>query len=126
MKYFLLIFALFLTLSSHAQEFDKKIARSFSDKSISSIAMNIDDEIELSIDGVRKRVKQGQAEEQVNQFLSQLSAPKFTLIHKSDRRDAGFIIGNLQSDKAAYRINISFNKEDGVEIIQTIRIEKNQ
>ena len=126
MKRFLLIFASFLALSSYAQDLDKKIARSFSGGDVGSIAANIDSEVELSIEGARERVKQGEAAEQINQFLNQLSAPRFTLIHKSDRRDAGFIIGNLQSGKITYRINISFNKVDGKEMIQTIRIEESR
>ena len=126
MKRFLLLFASLLALSSYAQDLDKKIAHSFSGRDVSSIVANIDSEVELSIEGTRERVKQGEAAELIAQFLSQLSAPNFTLIHKSDRRDAGFIIGNLQSGKTTYRINISFNKVDGKEMIQTIRIEKNQ
>ena len=126
MKRFLLIFASLLVLSSYAQDLDKRVVRSFSDKNFSSIAAYIDEEVELSINGARERVKQTQATEQINQFLSPLSAPKFTLIHKSDRSDAGFIIGNLQSGKTTYRINISFNKIEGKEIIQTIRIEESR
>ena len=128
MRKFLFIACLcaFATIA-YAQDLDKKVIRSFSDKDFTSIAAYIDDEIELSIDGTRTRMQQTQAAEQINQFLNRLSAPRFTLIHKSDRRDAGFIIGNLQSGKTAYRVNISYNKTDGgKEIIQTIRIEESR
>jgi len=126
MKQLLLILASVLALSANAQDLDKKIARAFTSGNVDFVFANIDSEIDLSIDGSRERVGKEQAAEQLELFFGQLSWPKFTQIHKSDRRDAGFIIGNLQVGQTIYRVNISFNKVDGVELIQTIRIEKNK
>jgi len=126
MKQLLLILASVLALSVNAQDLDKKIARTFTSGNVDFIAANIDSEIDLFIDGSRERVGKEQAAGQLELFFGQLLWPKFTQIHKSDRRDAGFIIGNLQSGQAIYRVNISFNKVDGVELIQTIRIEENK
>lgn len=125
MKKQLLFFAAFLIMStSYSQELSQEINQSFSKRNIEPLADNMDSEIELTIEGKRERMKGPQAISQIDNFLQSLSSSRFSVIHKSDKRDAGFIIGTLQSEKIAYRVNISFKKIDNKEIIQTIRIEQ--
>jgi hypothetical protein len=125
MKRFLLVFTAFLTIAAaNSQELSREISRTFATGDAEIIAERMDNGVELFLNGQRERLNRQQTVERINRFLETLPWPKFTIVHKSDRSDAGFIIGNLQSDKITYRVNISFGKIDNKEVIQTIRIEQ--
>ena len=127
MKRFLLGIAIFSILpvaALYSQELGRDISRAFASGDIDIISGNMANKVELSIDGERTQVTGPQAVERISRFMANLAWPKFTIVHKSGRDNAGFIIGNLKSNKTTYRVNISYDRVENKDVIRTIRIEQ--
>ena len=125
MKRLLFLCTVFLIVfSCYSQEFPQSIALSFSNRDAGLLFDSMDDEIELTINNGRERLDKTVAVSKIDNFLQTLPSSKFSIVHKSDKRDVGFIIGTLQCAQDSYRINISFNKNQNKIVIQTIRIDK--
>lgn len=125
MKRLLFLCTVFLIVSScYSQELSQTIVQSFSNRNAELLFDYMDNEVELTIENGRERVKKATAISKIDDFLQALPSSKFSVIHKSDKRDVGFVIGSLQCAQDSYRVNVSFNKRQNKIVIQTIRIEK--
>lgn len=120
-----LIFTLALILSALSiQAADiNGISNAFKNGNTTSISGNMDTEVDIAVPGTAKKGDGATAVSVLNQFFQANKPSGFTVAHHADKKESGFIVGKLTTDKKEFRVNITYTVKDNKVLIQSIRIE---
>lgn len=120
-----LTLSLLFSLSVVAQDVFTVFPTALKSGNITAISKNFDKRIDITIDDNSDNYSKDQAEVILKDFLSKFSTRDFTIIHKgSSPNGAQYVVGNLKTNKGAYRTYIYVKNTDGVNYVQEIRFEK--
>lgn len=120
-----LVFTLALILSALSiQAADiNGITNAFKNGNASSIAANMDTEVDIAVPGTSKKGSGSDAVAALNQFFQANKPSGFTVAHHADKNESGFIVGKLPTNTKEFRVNITYTVKDNKILIQSIRIE---
>lgn len=120
-----LTLSLLFSLSVVAQDVFTVFPAALKSGNITAISKNFDKRIDITIDDNSDNYSKDQAEVILKDFLSKFSTREFTVIHKgASPNGAQYVVGNLKTNKGAYRTYIYVKNTDGVNYVQEIRFEK--
>lgn len=120
-----IILLLTLALSSLcAQAVDMNlISAAFKAGNASSLAAVMDSEVDMAIPGATNKCNAAQAVALLNEFFRLNKPAGFSVLHKADKKESGFMVAKIITPKKEYRLNLTYRTEDDKAIIQSIRIE---
>jgi hypothetical protein len=99
------------------------ISAAFKAGNASSLVSFLDQEVDIAIPGVTKKCNAGEAVALLNSFFASNKPAGFTVVHNADKKESGFMVGKLATQKGELRVNITYRTENDKVIIQSIRIE---
>ncbi|MBB3187328.1 DUF4783 domain-containing protein [Microbacter margulisiae] len=100
----------------------KKISNAFNTQNIGMLSDLFSNDAELTLpDG--NNFRKDNLDEQLNRFIRQKKVSGFEALHEGEKGNRMFIIGNLHSPSATYRINLFLKNESGNFLIYQIKIE---
>jgi hypothetical protein len=119
--------AVFLTLvfsSLQAQAVDvDSMSAAFKAGNASPLAALMDREVDVAVPGSTKKCNANEAVALLNSFFNSNKPTQFTVLHNTDKKDSGFLVGKLVTAKGEFRVNITYRTENGKAVIQSVRIE---
>ena len=83
----------------------------------------LDDEVNISVPGTAKKGSGNEAIVVLKTFFQANKVSDFTVSHHADKNTSGFFVGKLVTDKATFRVNVTYTTKAGIVMIQAIRIE---
>ncbi|MDR1332750.1 MAG: DUF4783 domain-containing protein [Tannerella sp.] len=99
------------------------ISNAFTSGSATSLAASMDAEIDFALQGKAQKMTAAEAVTQLSGFFGANKPAGFTVAHNADKKESGFLVGKLATDKGEFRVNITYIVKDNKIIIQSIRIE---
>lgn len=99
------------------------ISNAFKNGNASSIAANMDTEVDIAVPGTSKKGSGSDAVSVLNQFFQANKPSGFTVAHHADKNESGFIVGKLATNTKEFRVNITYTIKENKVLIQSIRIE---
>ncbi|MDR0756594.1 MAG: DUF4783 domain-containing protein [Tannerella sp.] len=99
------------------------ISNAFASGSMTSLAANMDAEIDLALQGKAQRKNVAEAIAQLNRFVETNKPTGFTVVHHADKKESGFLVGKLVTGNGEFRVNVTYAIKNDKVIIQSIRIE---
>jgi hypothetical protein len=122
MKKYMLAFALMSVTSLYAADITI-ISNAFASGSMTSLAANMDTEVDLALQGKAQKMDGAQAIAQLNRFVETNKPTGFTVAHHADRKETGFLVGKLATGNGEFRVNVTYAVKNNKITIQSIRIE---
>ena len=80
-------------------------------------------EVDVVVPGTSKKGTGNDAVAILKSFFQTNKPTGFTVSHNADKKDSGFFVGKLTTDKGDFRVNITYVVKDDNIFIQVIRIE---
>ena len=80
-------------------------------------------EVDIVVPGTSKKGTGNDAATILKSFFQTNKPAGFTVSHNADKKDSGFFVGKLTTDKGEFRVNITYVVKDEKIFIQVIRIE---
>jgi hypothetical protein len=122
MKKYMLMFAFMSVTGLYAADITT-ISNAFASGSMTSLAANMDAEIDLALQGKAQRKNVAEAIAQLNRFVETNKPTGFTVVHHADKKESGFLVGKLVTGNGEFRVNVTYAIKNDKVIIQSIRIE---
>jgi|SRR6056297_441150 len=82
--------------------------------------------VELVIPQSDNVYSRAQAQLIVSEFFSHYPPNNFAIIHQGGKEGAHYVIGNLMTEKGAFRVYFLLKKSEGNDYIHQLRIEKQE
>lgn len=125
LKYTVLLFTLFLSLSAFAQEDDfiGNVEEALKASSSKELTKYLHSKVEIKLDGDRKEYSVNQAEVMLKQFFQQYPSTGFEFVHDGNNTSGGIIyaIGTYTSSGGSHRVVIRAKKFK--EVYKVYRLE---
>ena len=80
-------------------------------------------EVDIVVPGTSKKGTGSDAVAILKTFFQANKPTGFTVSHNADKKESGFFVGKLTTDKGEFRVNITYIIKDDKIFIQVIRIE---
>lgn len=115
----------FLAVASSvmAQDIPAQITQAFRKGDAAGLNLYLDQETDLVIDNSTQAVSKGQTVAEMQVFFNRNRVKSFQVDHQGTRNESGFLIGTLQTEKGAYRIQCFLSKKEDSFLIHQIRID---
>lgn len=126
MKRFFTIIACLAVLSSFTgiSSIDEVVA-ALKNGSVSQIAKNFDNTVEITIPDKSNSFSKGQAEMVLKDFFDTNPVKNFEVIHKGENAGSQYCIGTLVTKNGSFRTTIFMKLKSGKQYLQEIRFEIN-
>lgn len=125
LKYTVLLFTLFFSLSAFAQEDDfiGNVEEALKASSSKELTKYLHSKVEIKLDGDRKEYSVNQAEVMLKQFFQQYPSTGFEFVHDGNNTSGGIIyaIGTYTSSGGSHRVVIRAKKFK--EVYKVYRLE---
>ena len=83
----------------------------------------MNEEVDIVVPGTSKKGAGDEAIAILKSFFQTNKPTGFTVSHNADKKDSGFFVGKLTTEKGEFRVNITYIVKDEAILIQVIRIE---
>jgi len=80
-------------------------------------------EVDMAVPGTARKGNGSDAIGVLARFFQSNKVSGFTVAHHADKKENGFIVGKLATDKGEFRVNITYCTKENNVLIQSIRIE---
>jgi hypothetical protein len=111
-----------------AQSFENQsvaIASAFNSRNAAALSEHFCSKIDLVLPNVDNSYAKTQAKTLLSEFFAKVQPVSFEILHQGTRANASFIIGQLVTSNAKYRVNMAFSKYGNTQLICQLRIELN-
>lgn len=120
LKYLLSLIVLTVALTTQAQaDAIPDIVAGFNSGYSDAIAEHLNDNVELVIKNANNVFTKQQTKNILTDFFKKNPPLKFTIMHRGDKENAQFVIGNLETTNGTYRVYFLIKKN----LVQQLRIE---
>ena len=120
LKYLLSLIVLTVALTAQAQAGAiPDIVAGFNSGYSDAIAEHLNDNVELVIKNANNVFTKQQTKNILTDFFKKNPPLKFTIMHRGDKENAQFVIGNLETTNGTYRVYFLIKKN----LVQQLRIE---
>ncbi|HKL97004.1 MAG TPA: DUF4783 domain-containing protein [Paludibacteraceae bacterium] len=120
LKYLLSLIVLTVALTAQAQaDAIPDIVAGFNSGYSDAIAEHLNDNVELVIKNANNVFTKQQTKNILTDFFKKNPPLKFTIMHRGDKENAQFVIGNLETTNGTYRVYFLIKKN----LVQQLRIE---
>ncbi|MDR0845345.1 MAG: DUF4783 domain-containing protein [Tannerella sp.] len=99
------------------------VSKAFKEGKASAIAGNMNSEVDIAVPGTSKKGTGSEAIAVLDSFFRSCKPTGFTVAHHADKKETGFLVGKLATEKGEYRVNVTYYTKDNTFFIQSIRIE---
>ncbi|MDR2138293.1 MAG: DUF4783 domain-containing protein [Tannerella sp.] len=123
MKKTVFTFAFILSVLSVRATDIQVIAEAFQSGNAALLAACMDSEVDMALPETARRVNGQEAVDLLARFFAVGKVSGFTVAHHADKKESGFIVGKLSTEKGDFRVNITYQTKEDKVIIQSIRIE---
>ncbi|MEG1543442.1 MAG: DUF4783 domain-containing protein [Tannerellaceae bacterium] len=123
MKRLLLTLALIVSVLSVQAADITSIQKAFKAGNASSIAANMDNEVDMALPEEAKKCDGGEAVAMLTSFFGTNKPSGFSVVHHANKKENGFFVGKLPTSKGEFRVNVTYRADGEKAIIQSIRIE---
>lgn len=90
----------------------------------SELSKHFDDTIEITLTDKKNTYSKSQAELVIKDFFKTNIVTGFEILHKDDKTNTQFIIGNLETKTGDYRTTIYMKQKGSKQLLQKLRFEK--
>ena len=120
LNYLLSLIVLTVALTAQAQaDAIPDIVAGFNSGYSDAIAEHLNDNVELVIKNANNVFTKQQTKNILTDFFKKNPPLKFTIMHRGDKENAQFVIGNLETTNGTYRVYFLIKKN----LVQQLRIE---
>lgn len=122
----LVSFLLATFATCNAQSFESQsaaIATAFNNRNATALSAYFCSTVELVLPGVDNTFPKAQARNHVAEFFGKQAPKSFEVLHQGSRANVSFIVAQLTTVNASFRVNMLFKKEGNVMKIYQLRIE---
>ncbi|MDR1456158.1 MAG: DUF4783 domain-containing protein [Tannerella sp.] len=123
MKKMVFTFAFILSVLSIQAADIQAIADAFKSGNAALLATCMDTEVDMALPEAARKVNGQEAVDLLTRFFEAGKVSGFTVAHHADKKESGFIVGKLTTEKGDFRVNITYQTRADKVIIQSIRIE---
>jgi hypothetical protein len=123
MKKLVCTFAFILSVLSVQAADITAIADAFKSGNATLLAACMDTEVDVALPDAARKVNGQEAVDLLNRFFEAGKVSGFTVAHHADKKESGFVVGKLATEKGDFRVNITYLTTDDKIVIQSIRIE---
>ena len=99
------------------------ITKAFKAGNADSLKGNMDIEVNITVPGTTKKGAGNEALVVMKTFFQANKVSDFTVSHHADKNTSGFFVGKLVTEKATFRVNVTYTTKAGTVLLQAIRIE---
>ncbi|MDR3269071.1 MAG: DUF4783 domain-containing protein [Tannerella sp.] len=99
------------------------ITNAFKSGNAVGLTENMDAGVHIAVPGTTRKGNSQEAIDLLTRFFQANKVSGFTVAHHADKKENGFIVGKLPTDKGEFRVNITYCVKDNKVLIQSIRIE---
>ncbi len=101
-----------------------EIIRSFKTGDSNLLKSHLGEEVKLNILGKEYETGQEEAIDVLSGFFNTHTPVDFEIKFESEKKDSKFVIASLHTGNGNFRVNLFFRKGGNKEVIQLLRIEK--
>ncbi|MDR2763586.1 MAG: DUF4783 domain-containing protein [Tannerella sp.] len=123
MKKMIFTFAFILSVLSIQAADIKAIIDAFKSGDATLLAICMDTEVDMALPETARQVNGQEAVNLLTRFFAAGKVSGFTVAHHADKKESGFIVGKLVTEKGDFRVNITYQTREDKAIIQSLRIE---
>lgn len=114
---------LFSVASLTAQTISDNVVNAFRNGDVSLLNACMEQQSELVFNDTPLAQSKEKLLQEMRRFFEQEKVTDFKVNHQGVRAESGFLIGTMQTDKGAYRVQCFLNKENNTLLIHQIRID---
>lgn len=114
---------LFSVASLTAQTISDNVVNAFRNGDVSLLNACMEQQSELVFNDTPLAQSKEKLLLEMRRFFEQEKVTDFKVNHQGVRAESGFLIGTMQTDKGAYRVQCFLNKENNTLLIHQIRID---
>jgi hypothetical protein len=123
MKKTVFTFAFILSVLSVQAADIKAIVDAFGSGNAALLATCMDSEVDVALPETARKVNGQEAVDLLARFFGAGKVSGLTVAHHADKKESGFIVGKLATEKGDFRVNITYRTRADQVFIQSIRIE---